>query len=123
MTDMKAISDPFAPKETASFQDYPTQPHTRYTASEIEDINAYPEFVREDHLIGKKALTREEYEELRAIPSITDNESEKLPIINRYELPDDELDDIRNLPDIVDSQYAIGRGIRSDEEIQTLSDM
>lgn len=28
--------------------------------------------------------------------------------------------DIKNLPDIVDSQYAIGRGVRSEEEIQEI---
>ncbi|KAM3717909.1 Longitudinals lacking protein-like [Dirofilaria immitis] len=140
MTDLKAIPDPFSlkeslssehsfehsPKKAANFQNYPAQFHARYTTSEIEDINAYPEFVREDQLIGKKALTRDEYEELRAIPSITSNESEKLPIINRYELPDDEINDIKNLPNIVDSQCTIGRNIRSEEEIreiQTLPDI
>lgn len=45
-------------------------------------------------MIGKKAFTREEYEELRGIPSITDKEPRKLPIINRYELPDDEVKEL-----------------------------
>lgn len=45
-------------------------------------------------MIGKKVLTREEYEELREIPSITDKEPRKSPIINRYELPDDEVKDL-----------------------------
>ncbi|VDM91814.1 unnamed protein product, partial [Litomosoides sigmodontis] len=84
------------------------------------DINAHPEFVREDQVIGKKAFSREEYEELRGIPSITDKEPRKSPIINRYEFPDDEQSDIKNLPDIVDSQYAIGRGARSEEEIREI---
>ncbi|EJW82889.1 hypothetical protein WUBG_06200 [Wuchereria bancrofti] len=120
LADMKAIPDPFSPKETASIQEHVTQPYARYTPSEIEDINAHPEFVREDQAIGKKALTREEYEELRGILPITDKEQTKSPIINRYELSDDELNDLKNLPDIVDSQYAIGRGIRSEEEIQEI---
>lgn len=104
-------------------------------------------------MIGKKAFTREEYEELRGIPSITDKEPRKSPIINRYELSDDEVNnsvpnwsifdasfiqfivqisgklkhnyifqqnDIKNLPDIVDSQYAIGRGIHSEEEVREI---
>ncbi|VIO92826.1 Uncharacterized protein BM_BM10259 [Brugia malayi] len=136
LADMKAIPDPFSPKglstgqqyfgnvditkKTANTQEYITQPYARYTPSEIEDINAYPEFVREDQAIGKKALTREECEELRGISPITDKEQRKSPIINRYELSDDELNDLKNLPDIVDSQYAIGRGIRSEEEIQEI---
>ncbi|CAG9530990.1 unnamed protein product [Cercopithifilaria johnstoni] len=115
LADMKAIPDSFSPKGTAA-----TQPYARYTTSEIKDINAYPEFIREDQVIGKKTFTREEYEELRGIPSITDKEPRKSPIINRYELPDDEKSDIKNLPDIVDSQYAIGRGIYSEEEIQEI---
>uniref|UniRef100_A0A158Q7B6 ZM domain-containing protein n=1 Tax=Elaeophora elaphi TaxID=1147741 RepID=A0A158Q7B6_9BILA len=120
MADMKFIPDPSFSKGTDSSEDSATRPYARYTTSEIEDINACPEFVREDQVIGKKAFTREEYEELRGIPSITEREPKKSPIINRYELPDDEQSDIRNLPDIVDSQYAIGRGVLSEEEIQEI---
>uniref|UniRef100_A0A1I7V5Y1 ZM domain-containing protein n=1 Tax=Loa loa TaxID=7209 RepID=A0A1I7V5Y1_LOALO len=119
-THIRAISEPFSPTGTVSTEGYTTLPYAHYTISEIEDINAHPEFVREDQVIGKKAFTREEYEELRGIPSITDNEQTKSPIINRYELPDDEQNDIKNLPDIVDSQYTIGRSVRSTEEIQEI---
>uniref|UniRef100_A0A915PP23 BTB domain-containing protein n=1 Tax=Setaria digitata TaxID=48799 RepID=A0A915PP23_9BILA len=125
LADLREIQNPFSMKYygTDSLLDSRSSPHKRYTISEIEDINAHPEFVREDQVIGKKAFTREECEELRGIPSITDSDPKKSPIINRYELSDNERSDIQKLPDIVDSQYTIGRNMRSEEEIQEMKEL
>ncbi|VDN01713.1 unnamed protein product [Thelazia callipaeda] len=98
------------------------------TSPEIMEINAHPEFVREDHVIGKKALTREEHEDLRAIPPIVSDNPNVLPIIDRYDMPEDEVYSIKynncayfeELPDIVDSQYTVGRNLRTDEEIREI---
>lgn len=57
----------------------------------FQELNAFPDIVRSDEVLGKKLITREEAEELRAIPPITKADPHKLPIINRYEFPEDEV--------------------------------
>uniref|UniRef100_A0A915AXW5 BTB domain-containing protein n=1 Tax=Parascaris univalens TaxID=6257 RepID=A0A915AXW5_PARUN len=98
------------------------QKRLRYTPSEIMEINAHPHFLPSDYVIGKKHLTREELEELREIPPITGHNS-KLPIINRYEFPPDEVEDIKNLPNITNSQFTVGRRLRSEEELRDLAQL
>ncbi|VDM41296.1 unnamed protein product [Toxocara canis] len=98
------------------------QKRLRYTPSEIMEVNAHPDFVPPDYVIGKKHLTREELEELREIPSITGTNS-KLPIINRYEFTPEEIEDIKNLPNITNSQFTIGRRLRSEEELRDLAQL
>ncbi|MCP9262735.1 hypothetical protein DINM_005708 [Dirofilaria immitis] len=120
LADINDISSQFSIKHYKENSPSEILRSSPYRIESMTDLKAIPD------PFSLKALTRDEYEELRAIPSITSNESEKLPIINRYELPDDEINDIKNLPNIVDSQCTIGRNIRSEEEIreiQTLPDI
>ncbi|VDK47195.1 unnamed protein product [Anisakis simplex] len=94
----------------------------QYTPSEIMEVNAHPDILPSDYVIGKKHLTREEIEELRELPPIADERS-KLPILNRYEFTAEELEDLKNLPDITNSQYTVGRRLRSEEELREIADL
>uniref|UniRef100_A0A914RWW4 Uncharacterized protein n=1 Tax=Parascaris equorum TaxID=6256 RepID=A0A914RWW4_PAREQ len=83
------------------------------------EINAHPHFLPSDYVIGKKHLTREELEELREIPPITGHNSKD---------PKDALvvlqvEDIKNLPNITNSQFTVGRRLRSEEELRDLAQL